>query len=208
MAVKRQSIPSAERKALIVQAVIALAAERNPEKITTAAVAEHMGLSQGALFKHFATKEEIRLEVMRWSAAQLLKTISDATERICDPIEALEAAFRAHLNFAFRLPGVPRIVFSELQREGDTPVKQAARDLMKNYSGQLCAWLKEAQKIGLARKDLNAQTSAMAMIGIIQGLIMQTLLGADTEVAMQQAEATFAIFRRGIATERGDPCAG
>ena len=138
---------------------------------------------------------------MRWSAAQLLKTISSATKRISDPIAALEAAFQAHLSFAFKLPGVPRIVFSELQREGDTPVKQVARDLMKDYSGQLCAWLKTAKKTGRARQDLNAQTSAMAMIGIIQGLIMQTLLGVATDVAMRQAEATFAIFRRGIATE-------
>lgn len=38
----------------------------------------------------------------------------------------------------------------------------------------------------------------MAMIGLIQGLIMQSLISGKPLAARRQGEVTFAIFRRGI----------
>ena len=48
-----------ERRASTVETVIDLAAEQNPSDITTAAIAERMGLTHGAQVRHFATKDEI-----------------------------------------------------------------------------------------------------------------------------------------------------
>jgi TetR/AcrR family transcriptional regulator len=195
---KRNPVPAAERKALIVQTVIRLAAERNPEEITTAAMAEAMGLTQGALFRHFPTKEAIRAEVMEWTAEHLLEAVRTATEGVSDPLLALEAAFHAHLAFTLKFPGVPRILFSELQKQEQTPVKQAARNLMKQYSRMICDWIAQGKANGQIGAQLDERATAMAMIGLIQGLIMQSLLAGKPAAARQQADATFAIFRRGI----------
>ena len=46
-------LPADVRREVTVEAVIALAAEHNPGDITTSAIARHMGLTQGALFRHF-----------------------------------------------------------------------------------------------------------------------------------------------------------
>ena len=53
-------LPANERRAITVDAVVELAAQQNPNEITTAAIAKHMGVSQGALFKHFSSKESGR----------------------------------------------------------------------------------------------------------------------------------------------------
>ena len=50
-------LPADERRAATVEAVVDLAAEQNPSDITTTAIAQRMGLTQGALFRHFPTKE-------------------------------------------------------------------------------------------------------------------------------------------------------
>jgi AcrR family transcriptional regulator len=42
-----------------VQTVIGLAAEQNPAEITTTVMAERMHMTQGALFRHFPTKDAI-----------------------------------------------------------------------------------------------------------------------------------------------------
>jgi AcrR family transcriptional regulator len=47
---------------------VALAGSQNPSEITTAAIAKHMNLTQGALFRHFPNKEAIWQAVMEWVA--------------------------------------------------------------------------------------------------------------------------------------------
>ncbi len=57
-------LPADERRAATIEAVIHLAAEQNPSDITTTAIAQRMGLTQGALFRHFPSKDAIVEAVM------------------------------------------------------------------------------------------------------------------------------------------------
>ena len=66
MSERRKHLPADERRAATVDAVVSLAAEQNPSDITTAAIALRMGLTQGAIFRHFPTKEAILQAVMSW----------------------------------------------------------------------------------------------------------------------------------------------
>ena len=45
-----------ERREVTVETVIDLAAEQNPTDITTGAIAKRMGVTQGALFRHFPSQ--------------------------------------------------------------------------------------------------------------------------------------------------------
>ena len=67
-----------ERKNVTVSTVIALAGQQNPSEITTAAIAKHMGVTQGALFRHYATKEALWEAVMEWVSKRLLDRLDRA----------------------------------------------------------------------------------------------------------------------------------
>ncbi len=54
-------LPTEARQAEIVAAALSLAQHSSPASITTTDLARALGLSQGALFKHFPTKEAIWL---------------------------------------------------------------------------------------------------------------------------------------------------
>ena len=56
---RSKHLPADERRAATVEAVVDLAAEQNPSDITTTAIAQRMGLTQGALFRHFQSKDAI-----------------------------------------------------------------------------------------------------------------------------------------------------
>ena len=77
--------PADRRRASAVEAVVALAARQNPGDITTAAIAERVGVTQAALFKHFPTKESILEAVMEWVAEQLLARVAQAAEAAPSP---------------------------------------------------------------------------------------------------------------------------
>ena len=116
-------LPADERRAVTVESVVALAGSQNPSEITTAAIAKHMNLTQGALFRHFPNKEAIWQAVMEWVAERLLARIDRSAQGIESPLAAMEAMFMSHIEFVAEHPGVPRMMFGELQRAESTPAK-------------------------------------------------------------------------------------
>ncbi len=191
-------LPADERRAVTVEAVIALAAEQNPGEITTAAIAKHMGLTQGALFRHFPSKDAILQAVMEWVAERLLARVDKAAQAAASPLAALEAIFMTHIDFIAKHPGVPRMLFGELQRAGDTPAKMMARTMLDRYGKRLSALIEQGKAQGELAAEVNTAAAATLFIGAIQGLVMQSLLAGNTEKMRTGASGAFAIYRRGI----------
>jgi AcrR family transcriptional regulator len=191
-------LPADERREVTIQAVIALAAEQNPTDITTAAIATQMGLTQGALFRHFPNKAAILQAVMGWVSTQLLLRLDKAREDAHSPLAGLEAMFMAHVDFVVKHPGVPRLLFAELQRGEKTESKDIVQELIKQYSEQLHLLIEEGKMIEELDPYLDTEGAAILFIGTIQGLIMQSLLAGKVGQIRQHAPRVFTIYLRGI----------
>jgi AcrR family transcriptional regulator len=191
-------LPAMERRAVTVETVIALAAEQNPSEITTAAIAKRMGLTQGAIFRHFSSKDAILEAVMEWVAEKLLSRQEKVLQAGLSPLAALQAIFMAHINFVVEHPGVPRILFGELQRGESTAPKRMAQSLIRRYAERVQQLLEEGKECGEVDTSLESEAGAILFIGTVQGLVMQSLLAGDVGRIRLIAPRAFAIFRRGI----------
>lgn len=191
-------LPADERRAATVASVVSLAAVTNPSEITTAAIAKHMGLSQGALFKHFPTKDAILLAVMKWVADNLLARVDSAVQNATSSLGALEALFFAHAEFVVKHPGVPRIVFSELQRTKRSVPGRMVQALVLGYGERVAAILTEAKNRGELEPHVDTEAATTLFIGTIQGLVLQSMLSGDIAGIRTDAPRVFAIYRRGI----------
>lgn len=190
-------LPANERRAVTIAAVIDLAAEQNPSNITTAAIAQHMGLTQGALFRHFPSKEAILQGVMEWVADKLINRIDKAALSVADsPVAALEAIFMAHIDFVAKHPGVPRIMFGELQRAGETAPKRVVKVLLQRYSERLHRLIDDGKQQGKLASTLDTEAAVILFIGTIQGLVMRSML--VTSCIRDDAPRVFAIYKQGI----------
>jgi len=187
-----------ERRAVTVETVIALAAEQNPSEITTTAIAKRMGLTQGAIFRHFSSKDAILEAVMEWVAEKLLSRQEQVLQDGLSPLAALEAIFMAHIDFVVEHPGVPRILFGELQRGESTAAKRMAQSLICRYAERVRQLLEEGKECGEVDTSLESEAGAILFIGTVQGLVMQSLLAGDVGRIRLIAPRAFAIFRRGI----------
>ena len=198
MGERSRHLPAHERRAVTVEAVVKLAAERNPSDITTAAIAQHMGLTQGALFRHFSSKDAILQAVMSWVKECLLDRIDKAADPALSPVAALESVFFAHIEFVCEFPGVLRLLFGELQRPGATLPKQVVQSLIQRYSEKLGRLLEEGKQSGELDEALDVGAAVVLFIGTIQGLVMQSLLAGDVAHMRRNAPGTFAIYLRGV----------
>ncbi len=198
MNILAKHLPADERRAATVDAVVQLAATQNASEITTTAIAQHMNLTQGALFRHFPTKEAILQAVMEWVAVQLLARIERAATGCESPLEAMRAMFMAHADFVAEHPGVPRMMFGELQCAGETMPKRMVQTLLARYGERLRKLIEEGRQAGEIDVGLDAEAAATLFIGTIQGLVMQSMLAGDVERIRRDAPRVFAIYLRGI----------
>ena len=191
------------RQANLVLAALQLAARRSPADITTTDLAQAVGITQGAVFKHFASKDAIWLAAMDWVTQALMDKLNAAatqaqTGDAAWTMDALRAVFMAHVDFVVAHPGVPRLIFQELQHPDDTPLKARVRELMASYRTLLMRLLVQAKQHNCIAPSTDLTSAAVLFIGSIQGLVMQSLISGDVPAMVQQAKGVFAIYQRGL----------
>lgn len=194
----QQRLPTEERQAEIVAAALQLARDASPALITTGVIAAAVGVSQGAVFKHFSAKDAIWVAAMRWVREELLQTLQSAAADAATPREALAAMFAAHVDFVVAHPGVPRLIFHELQQPSDSLAKQEVRGLLQAYRKLLLELLERAVGAGQVAADLDRDAAATAFVGLIQGLVMQSMLSGRPAGMRAHAGAALAFYLRGL----------
>ena len=123
-------LSSQDRKQQIVQAALGLLAGVSVDRLTTRLVAEEVGVTQPALFKHFPSRDSILEAVMehvRLSLEQSVKQVflvnSDTKQKV---LGLLQGLFR----FAEANPGAPRLLFFDEGRiVVDAPTSEGIRQL-------------------------------------------------------------------------------
>lgn len=192
----RTKLSADARRAATVETVIGLAAATNPADITTAQIAAQMGVTQGALFRHFADKQAIWAAVMDWTATTLLARFDAVTG--VTPIERLRAMFATHIDFVVTHPGVPRILFGELQRDGDAQGKMCVRALMAAYRERVTNLLTEAKARSLVAESVDISAASTMFLGMVQGLAMQAMAASDFTTMPAVSGRLFDLYLDGL----------
>ena len=199
----RTRLPAGERRQQIVRAVLDLAREHSPDAITTQAIAARIGVTQGALFRHFPDKQAIWLAVFAWVRTSLGAALEAAGAEAASPLETLEHIFCAHVALVGANPGLPRILFHELQAAGDSPVRGAVRTMVASYRRRLARLVEAAKAAGEVPHALDTGLATVLFIGAVQGLVIDAALGASETRLAKRAAPMFALLRDGY--RNGDP---
>ena len=203
----RTKQPTEARQAGLVAAALALAAQRNPADISTTDLARAVGITQGAVFRHFPSKDAIWLAVLAWVTGQLIGRLQAAAAggradgQDADPLEALQAVFIAHVEFVVAHPGVPRVVFQELQHPQESALTLAVRGLMQQHRSLVMGLLQRAQAQSLLAPAIDLPSAAVLYLGAVQGLVMQSLVSGQVQAITTQAAGVFTLWLRGVTGE-------
>ena len=135
---------------------------------------------------------------MEWVTERLLSRIEKAIQPAPSPLAALQAMFTAHVEFVVEHPGVPRILFGELQRAEETAPKRIVQTLVRRYGELLHRLIEQGKACGELDSHLDTEATVILFIGTLQGLVMQSLLAGDVARIRNDAPRVFAIYQRGI----------
>jgi TetR/AcrR family transcriptional regulator len=201
-AAPRVRLKTDERQREIVAAVLSLAREHGPDSITTQAIADRIGVTQGALFRHFPDKEAIWLAVFAWVRESLGAVLDAAVAKADSPLGKIEHAFLAHVAFVAANPGVPRVLFHELQYPGDSRVRADVGAMIAAYSKRLALLFAQAKKAGELPAGLDASLAPVLFIGAVQGLVIQSALAGDEAAMIKRARQLFPLLLDGYRGRR------
>ncbi len=196
--VTRQRLSAAQRREEIIRVTLALAAERGVDEVTTQDMATAMGVTQGAVFRHFSSKDAIWLAVMQWVRARLMAVVGRAAEQGRDPLDALERMFFAHIGFIAQHPAIPRVLVSEHLHGRSSTLRNLIAEIMQGYEQKIADLLAHARQQGLVRPELDEHAAATLYIGMIQGLVLQASILRGKRTLADEAASVFPVYLHAI----------
>lgn len=194
----RKRLGADERREEIIRVTLDLAGRQGVDDVTTQDMANAMGLTQGAVFRHFPSKDAIWLAVMQWVRDHLMGTLGRAAAEGRDPLDALQRMFFAHIDFVAGKPAIPRLLMSEHLHGRNSLLRKLVTEILLGFEAKVAGLLDAARADGLARADLDSQAAATLYLGLIQGLVLQTSILRGQRALRTEAERTFPIFLHAI----------
>lgn len=188
---------SGDRQQEIVEVVLALAAERGVEAITTGLIAERLGLTQGAVFRHFPNKEAIWRAVLDWLKVHLVGLFE---RQEASPLDELERIFLSYMAFMGVYPAVPRLVFSDTFHHAHPGLHGEIQQLVAGCEMRLSELIAEAVARGEARPGHDA-VAAKLLLACIQGLAFQSTILGLVDDPRALGPSLFALWRASLNPE-------
>lgn len=167
-AAARRRKPTDLRRREIADAALRIIAGQGMGRFTALAVAREAGLSDGALFRHFASMEEIVLAAIDRVEEILFEDFPPAA---ADPVERLGAFFLRRVAVIASNPGVARLVVSEDLARAAPPagVKRVAA-FRQRSSGFVAACLEEAAARRLLGPGVRPAEARVVVFGALMAL--------------------------------------
>lgn len=102
-----------QRKLQILQALAAMLEQPKGEKITTAALAARLSVSEAALYRHFASKAQMFEGLIDFIEASVFGVINQITDKEERGVDQLHAILQMLLGFAASNPGMTRVLIGD-----------------------------------------------------------------------------------------------
>ena len=103
-----------ERKLHILQTLAAMLENPKGEKITTAALAAKVGVSEAALYRHFASKAQMFEGLIEFIETSIFSLINQINEQQDDGVKQAQSILQMLLEFAQRNPGMTRVLIGDV----------------------------------------------------------------------------------------------
>ena len=156
-----------ERKLQILQMLATMLEQPKGEKITTAALAARLDVSEAALYRHFASKAQMFEGLIEFIESTIFGLINQITEQQENGLSQVQAITAMLLNFAERNPGMTRVIIGDALVNEDVRLQARMNQFIERIELALRQSLKLAASQGQA-----AEAEAATRAGMITSLVL------------------------------------
>lgn len=178
--------------------------EKGYERASMAEIAARVGVVEGALYKHFASKRELLFEVMRGFYASLIGSVRDGLGAVRGARNRLRFVIGSQLRAFTEEAGLCRVVISEI-RPLDDYEQSLVRELNRELTGFALKILEEGARTGELRGDVPPAMVRDVIYGGIEHLSWTAVIGHRRLEVEATADALTDLILRGVGAEAATP---
>jgi AcrR family transcriptional regulator len=160
--VRRRQIADAARELII---------RYGSEHITGRRIAKEIGITEGAIYRHFKSKRDILSFLIEDIEATLVADIERGMTSGATPLQVIDNTMKSHISSIEQRRGVTFLVIAEIISLGDKKLNRQASEVLNRYTGRIGDIISEGVKSGEIRDDVPPGTAAILLSATIHGLV-------------------------------------
>ena len=157
-----------DRKGQILQTLAQMLENPAGEKVTTAALAKRLEVSEAALYRHFKGKAEMFEGLIEFIEQTLFALINRITGEEKSGVRQLEAILGILLAFAQKNRGMTRVLVGEALVNEDDRLQARINQL----HDRLEAALKQALRFGVSQREIAQEVDIAAQANLMMSFVM------------------------------------
>jgi len=160
---------SGERKNQILQTLAEMLEQPQAEKITTAALAARLAVSEAALYRHFASKAQMFEGLIEFIEQTLFSLINKILAEEVDGLKQLDGIITLLLGFAQKNPGMTRVLIGDALVNENARLQLRINQLHDRIESTLRQCLRVAATENVPRPESDANAAANLIIAFVIG---------------------------------------
>ncbi|MGQ9536575.1 MAG: TetR/AcrR family transcriptional regulator [Actinomycetota bacterium] len=176
-----------ERRTQILEAALSIMKERGLEGITTRRIAERVGITEPALYRHFRNKKEIVLEALDELSRrplQVLLGVGDTGGTVPERILGMSEAF---YGFVMDNHEDALLLFEVMTAARDPEIREALGEKFLGYILVISEMFEMGKEEGSIREDLNTVVAAWQILSLAVTLVHAALMGLGDVLTRDKA---------------------
>ncbi|MFH1032811.1 MAG: TetR/AcrR family transcriptional regulator [Chloroflexota bacterium] len=190
--------PTTVRQKQIVAAARKLIAKYGSEHLTVRRIAKEIGVSEGAVYRHFRSKADVLSFLIEDVENTLLAEVEASYSSASNTLEALENIIAGHISAVEQRKGITFQVIAEVVSLGNKKLNAKTSGAIAKYIGRIREILSEGVETGTIRSDIDVDTAATLFFGMIQGAVSMWTLNHSDFVLEEKYAPLWLIFREAI----------
>ena len=192
---KRQRMKPGERREQILQTLAGMLEQPGAERITTALLAAKIGVSEAALYRHFASKAQMFEGLIDFIEHSVFSLINQIAERDGDGAQKAARMVTVLLQFGEKNPGMARVMVGDALVFENERLHQRMNQFFDRVESALRQALRAAAE---ARKSptptVDAQVRAAALVSFALGNLQRFARSGFKRSPLDHLEASLALM--------------
>lgn len=169
------------------------------ENLTIREIAKDLRITDGAIYRHFKSKNAIVSLLIDDIEKTLLKVIDVAAEKAEGPLEKLKSIFLSHISYAEQRRGVSFIVINETLNLQNKGLRKKMFGIINRYLIKIREILVSGIESGTFRKDIDIVSASIAFFGMVQSTVtLWALSGFKYSLRKDRIDELLSIYMKGI----------
>jgi TetR/AcrR family transcriptional regulator len=184
-----------ERRVQILQALATMLEQPGAERITTAALAAKLDVSEAALYRHFASKAQMFEGLIEFIESSVFTLINQIMERDADAAQKAARMVTLVLQFGEKNPGMTRVMVGDALVFENERLQQRMNQFFDRIESSLRQVLRDAaQAQQSATPTVDAQVRAALLVSFVQGRLQRHARSGFKRSALEHLEASLALM--------------